>query len=85
MRRMAAALSIASVVLVLVAWPAVATADPSDDPCPLAMAFVYRFVPIAPNLEGDIDLTQQHPPTDPNTPMPDLPPQTDIICANGCV
>jgi hypothetical protein len=60
-----------------------AAADPSDDPCPLALFFVCRMVPLAPNLDGDLDLTKQQPPADPNAPAPDSLPPADI-CARGC-
>lgn len=36
-----------------------ANAEPGgDDSCPLAMAFLCRFLPVAPGLDHDIDLTQ---------------------------
>jgi hypothetical protein len=59
-------------------------ADPTDDPCGLAVSFFCRFVPIAPELDGDVDLTTQVPPADPAAPPPDsLPPGN--VCAMGCV
>jgi hypothetical protein len=67
---------------VLLAAPA--GAEPGDNPCELAISFVCRFVPIAPELEGDIDLTKQQPPVDPAAPPPESPPPADI-CANGCI
>jgi hypothetical protein len=33
-----------------------------------------RFVPIAPDLEGDVDLTRQQPPADAPDPQPNSPP-----------
>ena len=36
-----------------------ATADFPDDPCPLSVAFLCSFLPIAPDLDHNIDLTQQ--------------------------
>jgi hypothetical protein len=73
---------------VLLAVPA--GADPGDNPCEFSISFVCRFVPIAPNLEGDIDLTQQQPPADPAAPPPETPPPPESppppdICANGCI
>jgi hypothetical protein len=59
-------------------------ADPSDDPCPLAMSLICRFIPTAPNLDGDVDLTKQQPPADPAAPPPDSLPPADI-CARGCI
>ncbi len=61
-----------------------ASAQPGDNPCDLALNFFCRFVPIAPHLEGDVDLTQQLPPADPDAPPPEsLPPAHP--CANGCI
>ena len=60
---------IAVAAAVFVAAPA--GADPTDNPCELAVTFLCQFLPIAPNLEGDVDLTQQLPPAD--------------ICASGCI
>jgi hypothetical protein len=49
-----------------------AGADPSDDPCQLAVSFLCRFVPMAPDLDHDVDLTQ-----DPGAlngqPLPEAP------------
>jgi hypothetical protein len=59
-------------------------ADPSDDSCPLAMFFICKMVPVAPDLEGDVDLTKQQPPADPAAPPPNSPPPADI-CARGCI
>ena len=67
---------------VLLAAPA--GADPGDNPCEFSVSFICRFVPIAPDLEGDIDLTQQPPPVDPAAPLPEPPLPADI-CANGCI
>src|ERR1700744_3698644 len=57
-------------------------ATPADDRCPLAMSVVCRFVPIAPDLDGDVDLSPQVPPAGPRLPAPDLPPAD--VCARGC-
>ena len=73
-----------SAVGAAVLWAAPAGAEPGVNPCELAISFVCRFVPIAPELEGDIDLTQQQPPVDPAAPPPESPPPADI-CANGCI
>ena len=59
-----------------------ASAEPGDNPCELAVTFLCKFVPIAPHLEGDIDLTQQLPPAD--GPPPESLPPADI-CAAGCI
>src|ERR1700692_2118936 len=63
--------------------PATATADPADDPCALMASFLCRFVPIAPDLDGGVDLTTQVRATVPATaPAESLPPAD--ICANRC-
>lgn len=56
---------------------------PGDNPCKLAISIVCQFAPIAPDLEGDIDLTKQ-----PDGISPILAPETAPpvdVCANGCV
>lgn len=60
-----------------------ASAEPGDNPCELAVTFLCRFVPIAPDLENDVDLTQLQP-VDPNAPPPDSLPVADP-CASGCI
>ena len=60
-----------------------ASADPGDNPCGLAINFLCRFVPVAPDLDHDIDLTQQQP-VDPNAPPPESLPVADP-CAAGCI
>jgi hypothetical protein len=60
-----------------------ANADPSDNPCKLAVNYFCKFIPIAPDLEGDVDLTQQQP-VDPNAPPPESLPAVDP-CAAGCI
>jgi hypothetical protein len=61
-----------------------AAADPGDNPCEFAVNLYCKFVPIAPDLEGDIDLTKQRPPLDPNAPPPESLPVVDP-CAAGCI
>jgi hypothetical protein len=61
-----------------------ASANSGNDPCGLAVSFICRFVPIAPDLDGDVDLTTQLPPADSAVPPMDSRPPADI-CANGCV
>ena len=67
---------------VLMAAPA--AAEPGNNPCEFAVSYFCRFVPIAPDLEGDVDLTQQQPPADPNAPPPESLPVVDP-CAAGCI
>ena len=61
-----------------------ANAEPGDNPCEFAINYFCRFIPIAPDLEGDVDLTQQQPPVDPNAPPPESLPVVDP-CAAGCI
>jgi hypothetical protein len=84
MRLIAALIGSAGVVLAALILPATATADPADDPCALIASFLCRFVPIAPDLDGDVDLTTQVPATDPATPPAESLPPADG-CANGCL
>ena len=65
----------------LLATPA--NADPDDSPCELAISYFCRFVPVAPDLDRDLDLTQQQQ-VDPNAPPPDTLPVMDP-CAAGCI
>jgi hypothetical protein len=58
-------------------------ANTTDDPCGLAVSFLCRFMPIAPDLDGDVDLTTPLPSTDTAAPAPDSPPPADA-CASGC-
>ncbi|MDT5052096.1 fibronectin-binding protein [Mycobacterium sp.] len=67
---------------VLMAAPA--AAEPGNNPCEFAVSYICRFVPIAPDLEGDVDLTQQQPPVDPNAPPPESLPVVGP-CAAGCI
>jgi hypothetical protein len=69
-------------VAMFVAVPA--SAEPGDNPCELAVTFLCQFVPMAPHLEGNVDLTQQLPPADPNGPPPESLPLLDP-CAAGCI
>jgi hypothetical protein len=71
--------ALAAVAISLLASPATASADPAN-PCDLALSFFCRFVPIMPNLEGDIDLSTQLPPAPPGEP-----PRPADICARGCL
>ena len=80
MRRASLAAVGALAASLLLATPA--SAEP-DSPCELAINFLCRFVPVAPDLDHDIDLTQQHP-VDPNAPPPDSLPAVNP-CAAGCI
>jgi hypothetical protein len=59
-----------------------ASAEPGDNPCELAITFLCRMVPVAPDLDHDVDLTQQQ--VDPNAPPPESLPVVDP-CAAGCI
>jgi hypothetical protein len=60
-----------------------ASAEPGDNPCELAITFLCRMVPVAPDLDHDVDLTQQQQ-VDPNAPPPESLPVVDP-CAAGCI
>jgi hypothetical protein len=60
-----------------------ASAEPGDNPCELAITFLCRIVPVAPDLDHDVDLTQQQQ-VDPNAPPPESLPVVDP-CAAGCI
>lgn len=49
-----------------------AAADPVEDPCQLGVTFLCHFFPVAPYLEGDVDLTRDAPPPDPAAPDPEM-------------
>ncbi len=63
--------------------PAAALAEPVTDPCSLSVTILCHFVPMAPDWEGDIDLTQNQPPADPTVPEPESRQPADY-CFNGC-
>ena len=65
-------------------FAAPASADPGDNPCEFAINYFCKFIPIAPDLEGDVDLTTDQPPADPNAPPPESLPVVDP-CAAGCI
>lgn len=61
-----------------------AGAQPGPPPCEFALSFICNVIPMAPNLDHDVDLTEQLPPADPNAPPPESLPVADP-CAAGCV
>jgi predicted Abi (CAAX) family protease len=64
-----------------------AVADEGDAPCPLSLALMCHFLPMAPGLDGDVDLTQQQPAPDPQrqpAPSLDLPP-IDPCAMTRCI
>jgi hypothetical protein len=82
LKRTAIAAAAALAAGVLLATPA--SAEPGDNPCEFAVNYFCRFIPIAPDLEGDVDLTQLQPPVDPNAPPPESLPVVDP-CVAGCI
>lgn len=82
-RAMASVIAVISGLTAAVFLAVPAGAGPGDNPCELAINYFCKFVPIAPDIEGDIDLTQQSP-VDPNAPLPESLPPADI-CAAGCI
>lgn len=61
-----------------------ASAEPGDNPCEFAINYFCKFIPIAPDLEGDVDLTKDRPPANLNAPPPDSLPVVDP-CAAACI
>jgi hypothetical protein len=61
-----------------------ADADPGGDPCRFGISLVCAFLPIAPDLDGDVDLTKQLPAANSAAPqISSLPPVNP--CLHGCV
>jgi hypothetical protein len=64
---------------------AVPAAAQQDRPsCDLALTFICNIIPMAPELDHDVDLTDQQPPADPNAPNPETLPPLDP-CSAGCI
>ncbi|EHB58744.1 hypothetical protein MycrhDRAFT_1180 [Mycolicibacterium rhodesiae JS60] len=62
----------------------IAAAEPGTNPCELNVTFLCQFVPLAPELDGDVDLTQQPQNQVPAMLAPeDAPPAP--VCARGCM
>lgn len=57
-------------------------ADPLDEPCALAVSLLCRFMPIAPELDGDVDYTPQQ--TGAGILAPESAQPVDP-CASGCI
>ena len=81
LKRTAAGAAAALAAGVLRAAPA--NAGPTDSPCDLAISYFCKFIPVAPDLDHDVDVTQLQP-VDPNAPPPDSLPVADP-CAEGCI
>jgi hypothetical protein len=61
-----------------------ASAEPGDNPCEFTINYVCKFIPIAPDLKRDVDLTKDQPLADPDAPQLDSLPVVDP-CAGGCI
>ncbi|NOP99613.1 fibronectin-binding protein [Mycolicibacterium fortuitum] len=70
------------VVALLLAAPA--DAQPGDSPCAVVVSVFCRFIPSAPELDHDLDLTTGQPPIDPSAPLPETRPPAPL-CDFGCV
>ncbi len=81
--RLRRVLPVVGVALVLGALAPTAAAQPGDNPCTVAVSFLCPFIPTAPDLDGDVDLTTQLP-SDPNALSPEFRPPVDP-CDNGCI
>ena len=77
------ACAVAAVAAMSAATVAVAHADPGDPPCEGIVGLLCKVVPMAPSLEGDIDLTVDQP-VDPAVLPPEERRPADI-CARGCM
>ncbi|MBX5486283.1 MAG: fibronectin-binding protein [Mycolicibacterium hassiacum] len=79
----------------VLAAPAAGAQPGGPPPCEFALAFLCHFIPMAPDLDHDVDLTQQ---ADPYAPPPELVPSEDpnaplpeelLVpadpCAMGCI
>jgi hypothetical protein len=66
-------------------WLAVpAAGQPGQPPCDFALSFICNVIPTAPDLDHNLDLTEQLPPVDPNAPLPESLPPLDP-CSAGCI
>jgi len=61
-----------------------ASAEPGDNPCEFTINYVCKFIPIAPDLKRDVDLTKDQSLVDPDVPQLDSLPVVDP-CAGGCI
>ena len=73
---------LASAAGLTTAVPVAAQQGPA--PCDFALSFICNIVPMAPELDHNMDLTEQGPPADPNAPLPESLPPLDP-CAAGCI
>jgi hypothetical protein len=60
-----------------------ASADDGDRPqCPLSLALMCRLLPVAPDMDGDLDLTTNQPAPG---PQEQLPPPVDPCAMTRCI
>jgi hypothetical protein len=57
---------------------------PEAAACEFTINYVCKFIPIAPDLKRDVDLTKDQPLADPDAPQLDSLPVVDP-CAGGCI
>jgi hypothetical protein len=88
--KMRAAIVVTGMIAALFGATPPAGADPTDDPCQLAVTFLCRFVPMAPDLDHNVDLTKE-PGIVNGQPLPSGPAGTESqdqspadICVDGC-
>ena len=89
--RKTAALVAAAAIATALGPAAPAIADPVDDPCQFGVTYLCHFLPMAPGLDHDIDLTQgssslndqQLPQMPDSGELPDAGPPVDP-CPLGC-
>ncbi|MDT5100899.1 MAG: hypothetical protein QOC76_4636 [Mycobacterium sp.] len=88
--KMRAAIVVTGMIAAAFGATAPAGADPTDDPCQLAVTFLCRFVPMAPDLDHNVDLTKEPAIVD-GQPLPEIPAGTQSqdtspadICVDGC-
>lgn len=75
-----------TIVSALVSLPlsAPAAADNSGGPCTLRVSFLCHLVPMAPDLDYDLDLTKQQPSGNPYEPSAADPGARTNDCGGGC-
>lgn len=79
-----ATIAVAAIWAAAVSLAAPAPAQQGPPQCDLALSFICNIIPMAPELDHDVDLTQQLPPEDPNAPLPETLPPLDP-CSAGCI
>lgn len=77
-------MAIAFAVGISVGLAPFAAGEPGTNPCELNVTFLCQFVPLAPELDGDVDLTKQPQNQVPTMLAPENAPPADV-CARGCI